>query len=104
MNAFFHNINRWLSIDSEPFILTAILCLIGAYVMTQILKNTAMGILFYPVLLFSSVASIGIGTQLGLIGYWYTSMPLVLAAICVGMSLSAIVLLGAIAIYNRSTS
>jgi hypothetical protein len=104
MSIFLHNLNRWLSIDSEPFILTAIMCLIGAYVMTQILKNTAMGILFYPVLLFSSVASIGIGMQLGLIGYWYNSMPLVLAAICFGMSLSAIVLLGAIAIYNRNTS
>jgi hypothetical protein len=104
MNTIFYHLNLWFSIDTEPLVLTAVLCLFGTYVLTQILKNVALGLAFYPVLLSSSIVMIGVGTEYGLVGYWYNSMAPLLAAICIGMSLSTLVLLAIIAVYNRSAS
>lgn len=102
MSAALQQLGLWASIDSEPFVLAAIMCLVGAYVLSQMLKNVALGIVYYPVLVISSVISIGVGMQYGFIGHWSSSMPSVLAAICIGMSSSALVLLGIIALLNRS--
>lgn len=104
MNTILYHLNLWFSIETEPLIMTAVVCLLGAYILTQILKNVTLGIAFYPVLLLSSVVSIGIGTEYGLVGYWYSSMAPLLAAICIGMSLSTLILLGGIAVFNRSAS
>jgi hypothetical protein len=104
MNGIMDHLNLWMDIDTEPFMVTAAMSLLGAYVLTQILRNAALGIAFYPVLLISSIISIGVGTQYGLVGNWYSSMVAVLAAIWIGMSASTMVLLCIIAIYNRATS
>jgi hypothetical protein len=104
MNTILYHLKLWFSIEAEPLILTAVMCLFGAYVLTQILKNVALGIAFYPVLLLSAVVSIGIGMEYGLVGYWYNSMAPLLAAICIGMSLSTLILLAIIAVYNHSAS
>lgn len=99
-----NHLQLWFSIDTEPLVLTAFMCLLAAYVLTQILKNVALGVAFFPVLFLSSVISIGIGMEYGLVGYWYNSMVPLLAAICVGMSASTIVLLAVIGFINRSAS
>jgi len=104
MSSFLHKLHVWFSLDSEPFMLAAVMCLFGAYVLTQLLKNVAVGLTYYPVMLVSSIVAIGIGTEYGLIGHWQSSMSFVLAAICLGMSLSSILLLSAIALFNRSSS
>jgi hypothetical protein len=104
MNEVVQHLNVWLDIDTEPFIISAIMSLLGAYVLTQILRNVALGVAFYPVLLASSIISIGVGTQYGLVGHWYGSMVAVLAAIWVGMSVSTMMLLFIIALYNRVVS
>lgn len=104
MNGIMDHLHVWMDIDTEPFMITAAMSLLGAYVLTQILRNMALGLAFYPILLVSSVISIGVGTQYGLVGNWYTSMVPVLAAIWIGMSASTMVLLFVIAIYNRATS
>jgi hypothetical protein len=104
MNGIIEHLNLWMDIDTEPFMVTAAMSLLGAYVLTQILRNVALGIVFYPVLLVSSIISIGVGTQYGLVGSWYSSMVPVMAAIWIGMSASTMVLLFTIAIYNRATS
>ena len=104
MNGIIDHLNLWMDIDMEPFMVTAAMSLLGAYVLTQILRNVALGVAFYPILLVSSVISIGVGTQYGLVGSWYSNMVPVLAAIWIGMSASTMVLLFMIAIYNRATS
>lgn len=104
MNGIMEHLNLWLDIDTEPFMVSATMSLLGAYVLTQILRNVALGIAFYPVLLASSIISIGVGTQYGMVGHWYGSMVAVLAAIWIGMSVSTMLLLFIIAIYNRATS
>jgi hypothetical protein len=80
------------------------MCVLGAYVLTQILKSVALGIAFFPVLLLSSIISVGIGMEYGFVGYWYNSMVPLLAAICVGMSVSTILLLAVIGLTNRNAS
>jgi hypothetical protein len=104
MNGIMDHLNVWTDIDTEPLMVTAAMSLLGAYVLAQILRNVALGVAFYPILLVSSVISIGVGTQYGLVGDWYSSMVAVLAAIWIGMSASTMVLLCVIAIYNRATS
>ena len=104
MNGMIDHLNLWMDIDTEPFMVTAAMSLLGAYVLTQILRNAALGVAFYPILLVSSIISIGVGTQYGLVGSWYSNMVPVLAAIWIGMSASTMVLLFTIAIYNRATS
>ncbi|MGH6874469.1 MAG: hypothetical protein ACREDW_05600 [Aestuariivirgaceae bacterium] len=104
MNGIIEHLNLWLDIDTEPFMVSVAMSLLAAYVLTQILRNVALGIGFYPVLLASSIISIGVGTQYGLVGNWYSSMVGVLAAIWIGMSVSTMMLLCIIAIYNRATS
>jgi hypothetical protein len=104
MNEVVQHLNVWLDIDTEPFIISAIMSLLGAYVLTQILRNVALGVAFFPILLASSIISIGVGTQYGLVGHWYGSMVAVLAAIWIGMSVSTMMLLFIIALYNRIAS
>jgi hypothetical protein len=102
MSTILQHFGLWVSIDSEPIMLAAAMCVVGAYVLTQMLKNVALGVVYYPVLVISSVVCIGLGMQFGFIGHWYSSMASVLAAICIGMSLSAMILLGVMALLNRS--
>jgi hypothetical protein len=102
MSDILFKLHMWFSLDSEPFMLAAVMCLFGAYVLTQLLKNVALGLVYYPVMLVSSIAAIGLGTDYGLIGHWQSSMTFVLAAICLGMSLSSVVLLSVMALCNRS--
>jgi hypothetical protein len=104
MNKIFDQLHLWFSLDSEPFLLTSMMCMFGAYMLRQIVKNVVIAVVFYPVLLTSSVAAIGIGTEHGLIGHWQSSMVHLLAAITVGMCSSTIVLLGIIAFYNRNAA
>jgi hypothetical protein len=104
MNTILTHLSIWFSIESEPLMLAALMCVFGAYVLTQLLKNIALGVFFYPVLLFSSVASIGMATDYGLIGHWNSSIVTLLAAICIGMSLSTVILLTIMAAYNRASS
>jgi hypothetical protein len=104
MNKIFDQLHLWFSLDSEPFLLTSMMCMFGAYMIRQIVKNVAVAVFFYPVLLTSSIAAIGIGTQHGLIGHWQSSIMHLLAAITVGMCTSTIVLLSIIAVYNRNAS
>jgi hypothetical protein len=104
MSYFLHKLAVWFSLDSEPFMLAAIMCLFGAYVLTQILKNVALGLLYYPVMLVSSIVAIGIAGEYGFIGHWQSSMSFVLAAICFGMTMSSIVLLSVMAVCNRKAS
>jgi hypothetical protein len=104
MKEIMQHLNLLLDIDREPFLVSATMCLLGAYVLTQILRNAALGVVFYPILLVSSIISIGVGTQYGMVGHWYSSMVQVLAAIWIGMSVSTMVLLFVIALYNRATS
>ena len=59
----------WFSIDSEPVMLAAVMCLLGTYVLTQLLKNVALGLLYYPVMLLSSVVAMGLATDYGFIGH-----------------------------------
>jgi hypothetical protein len=101
MNRIFDQLHLWFSLDSEPFLLAALMCLFGSYVISQVLRNAAAGIFFYPLLLTSSVVAIGIGTEHGIIGHWESSMTHILAAISLGMSASTVVLLSIIALYNR---
>jgi hypothetical protein len=42
--------------------------------------------------------------EYGFVGYWYNSMVPLLAAICVGMSVSTILLLAVIGLTNRNAS
>jgi hypothetical protein len=102
MSFIFQKLQIWFSLDSEPFMLAAFMCLFGAYVLTQLLKNVALGLLYYPVMLVSSIAAIGVATDYGFIGHWQSSMSFVLAAICFGMSTSSILFLSTIALFNRS--
>jgi hypothetical protein len=104
MSFLFQKLQIWFSLDSEPFMLAAVMCLFGAYVLTQLLKNVALGFIYYPVMLASSVAAIGFATDYGFIGHWQSSMSLVLAAICFGMTTSSVVFLSVIALCNRSPS
>lgn len=104
MSYFLHKLAVWFSLDSEPFMLAAVMCLFGTYVLTQMLKNVALGLMYYPVMLVSSIVAIGLGTEYGFIGHWQSSMTFVLAAICFGMSMSSIVLLSVMALSNRSAS
>jgi hypothetical protein len=104
MSFIFEKLQIWFSLDSEPFMLAAIMCLFGTYVLTQLLKNVALGLLYYPVMLVSSVVAIGLATDFGFIGHWQSSMSFVLAAICFGMSMSSIAFLSVIALLNRNAS
>ena len=104
MSFIFEKLQIWFSLDSEPFMLAAIMCLVGTYVLTQLLKNVALGLLYYPVMLVSSVVAIGLATDFGFIGHWQSSMSFVLAAICFGMSMSSIAFLSVIALLNRNAS
>lgn len=104
MSFIFDKLQIWFSLDSEPFMLAAVMCLFGTYVLIQLLKNVALGLLYYPVMLISSVVAIGLATDYGFIGHWQSSMSIVLAAICFGMSTSSIIFLGAMAFFNRSAA
>jgi hypothetical protein len=104
MSFILEKLQVWFSIDSEPVMLAAVMCLLGTYVLTQLLKNVALGLLYYPVMLLSSVVAMGLATDYGFIGHWQSSMSIVLAAICFGMSSSSILFLSVLALFNRSAS
>ena len=104
MSFILEKLQIWFSIDSEPVMLAAVMCLVGTYVLTQLLKNVALGLLYYPVMLLSSVVAMGLATDYGFIGHWQSSMSIVLAAICFGMSTSSILFLSVLALVNRSAS
>ena len=104
MNGIIEHLNLWMDIDTEPFMVTAAMSLLGAYAHLANFAECGPWYRFYPVLLVSSIISIGVGTQYGLVGSWYSSMVPVMAAIWIGMSASTMVLLFTIAIYNRATS
>jgi hypothetical protein len=104
MSFILEKLQIWFSIDSEPVMLAAVMCLLGTYVLTQLLKNVALGLLYYPVMLLSSVVAMGLATDYGFIGHWQSSMSIVLAAICFGMSSSSILFLSVLALFNRRAS
>ena len=41
MNTILTHLSIWFSIESEPLMLAALMCVFGAYVLTQLLKNIA---------------------------------------------------------------
>jgi hypothetical protein len=101
MDWFVERVVLWFDIDSETLLLVGFMCWLGAYFLKEMFDSILAGLAYYPVLFSVSVASIGIGRELGLIGDWYNSLLPIIVAIGLGMSFSAALLFLAIVTVHR---
>jgi hypothetical protein len=91
----------WFDTDNETLLLAGFMCWLGSYLMKGLFDSPLIAFAFYPVLFSVSIVTIGIGSELGLIGDWYNSLLQIIVAIGLAMSLSAALLFFAVVTIHR---
>jgi hypothetical protein len=95
-------LNLLFALDSEEFMIIAMMCLLAAFFVKVILQNAMLAIAFYPALVVGALISIRVGREYGLVGQWFLDTVPFLVATGTGMSMVAVVVLSLVAFANRT--
>lgn len=94
-------IHTWFDLESGELIIICTMCMLAVLFVKIILQNVGLAIVFYPLLVVSSVISVGLGRDFGLVGEWtHDTVKFLIASGC-GMSIVALVVLFFVAVANH---
>ena len=92
----------WFGLESGELIIICAMCALAVMCVKAILQNLTLAIVFYPLLVVSSIISVGLGRDYGMVGEWsHDTVPFLIASGC-GMSLVTLVVLSFVAAVNRA--